>query len=436
MFSRRNIGSAALAILGFLPLAIAAGTGSLGPFDSAAAWLGGLGRAAGILGLSFFLLAAIISVRLPGVDAHFGGLTRLWNIHHALGAASFLLLMGHPLLLAFAAAGASPRAAAAVLFPGPGEWSVWAGWAALAVMTAFLAPTFSFFGAPDYQRWKSLHALSGAALVLGVAHALPLGRSLPGRWGAAIWAGGGALALLSFAYRMAIARFVGRKSYRVCRVDAIGRGVVELSLKPDGELLAYRPGQFVYLTPLDDGLARGRGEEHPYTVSSSPREPVLRIAIKDLGDATHALQTAAVGSRALVEGPYGGIFPPGEKEARELWIAGGIGLTPFLGRVRGLSADRPADIHLIYCVQDETRAHFLQELEGAAAKVPGFKLTMHFFAREGPLNAAFLRSRCPDLRGRDVYVCGPIPLIDGARRELRGAGVPASRIHSEDLAWL
>ena len=72
-----------------------------------------LGLAAGVLGLSFLLLAAAISVRIPGFDLWFGGLTRLWKIHHVLGAAAFLLLMAHPLLLSFAAAGTSLVSASA-----------------------------------------------------------------------------------------------------------------------------------------------------------------------------------------------------------------------------------------------------------------------------------------------------------------------------------
>ena len=68
-----------------------------------------LGRAAAVLGLSCLLLAALISVRIPGVDLGFGGLTRQWKVHHLLGAAAFLLLMAHPLLLAFAAARRSLR---------------------------------------------------------------------------------------------------------------------------------------------------------------------------------------------------------------------------------------------------------------------------------------------------------------------------------------
>lgn len=426
---RRPVGDAALALLAAAPLAWAC-LGAGGPA------LLFLGRAAAVLGLALLLLAAMISARIPGLDLWFGGLTRLWRIHHLLGAASFLLLMAHPLLLSFAAARFSVPAASAVLFPGPSAWGVWAGWAALAAMAAFLAPTFSFFGAPEYQRWKSLHALSGAAIALGLAHALASGALLTGAAARAWWGSYGALALLAFAWRAFAARRFARKGYTVAAANAAGRGVVELTLRPDGRLLERRPGQFVYLTPLDTSLAAGRGEEHPYTLSSAPDEPVLRVVVKDLGDASRALQSVAVGSRALVEGPFGEFFPQGGAGAPELWIAGGVGLTPFLSRVRELGPSRSVDAHLVYCVQDETRAHFRAELEAAAARFPGFRLSMHYFAQEGPLTAAFLRTRCPDAAGRAAFVCGPPALIAAARTELRRAGVPASRVHAEDFNWL
>jgi len=424
-------GNLVLALLALLPLALLVA----GP-ENIPDTLAFAGRAAGILGLSSLLVAGIVSVRIPRFDVWFGGLTQLWKIHHVLGAAAFVLVMAHPLLLAFASARVSIQAAAAVLFPYPASWSVWAGWAAFAALTVFLAPMFWFFGQPEYQRWKALHALSGVAIVLGVAHAVPLGRSLAGNWGKTIWLGYGALALAAFVYRKFVAPLTARKTYTVVNARTIARDVVELTLAPEKELLSYRVGQFVYLTPLDPGLASGRNEEHPYTVSSSPREPALRVAIKDVGDATHTLQTVAAGGKALVEGPYGDFFPVKKRTDGELWIAGGIGLAPFLSRARALSPDDTVDVHLIYCVQDETRAHFLSDLEAITAKIPGFRLWKHFFYREGPLSGAFMSVCCPDFPSREIYVCGPPPLITAARRELRRHGVPGSRIHTEDFTWL
>ena len=421
---RKRIGDAALILLALAPLAAAC------LLETPALSLSFLGRAAGVLGASFLLLAGLISVRAPGFDLWFGGLTRLWKIHHVLGAAAFLLLMAHPLLLSFASARISLQAAAAALFPGPQARAVWAGWLALAAMAAFLAPTFSFFGRPEYQRWKSLHALSGAALVLGSAHAAALG-CLGG-----LWAAYGAAALLAVCWRLLVARRASRKPYTVEGVAPAGRGVVELTLRPDGDILRRRDGQFIYLTPLDPGLAAGRGEEHPFTLSSASGEPVLRVVVKEMGDASRALQTVAAGSKALVEGPFGDFFPRDRADARELWIAGGVGLTPFLSRVRALKAGDPVDAHLVYCVQDETRAHFLAELQAAAARCPGLRLWPHHFAREGPLDAAFLSARCPDFAERETFVCGPPELVAAARAGLRRLGAPASRFHEEDFNWL
>lgn len=420
--TRRSLSDAALGAAVLAPLAA-------WRLASEASGLDGLGRAAGVLGLSCMLLAAFVSARVPGFDVRFGGLTRLWKLHHLLGAAAFLLLMAHPLLLAFAAARASLGAAAAVLLPPRSARAAWAGWGALALMTVFLAPTFGFFGRPEYQRWKALHALSGAAMVLGLSHGAAGGRL------AAVWAACGGLALLAFVWRLFAAPRVARRSFTVARRDAVARGIVELTLAADGAPLEHRAGQFVYLTPLAAGLDAGRGEEHPYTVSSAPGEPALRIAVKDLGDASRALQSVPVGSKALVEGPYGDFFPADAALGRELWIAGGVGITPFLSRVRALQGG-PVDIHLIYCVQDETRAHFAAELDAAAARIPGFRFWRHYFSSEGPLTEAFIRARCPDLAGREIFLCGPPPLVAAARDAARGAGAPAARVHAEDFDWL
>jgi predicted ferric reductase len=251
-----------------------------------------------------------------------------------------------------------------------------------------------------------------------------------------MWLAYGTPAFLAFVYRAFVAPRTSRQAYSVVNVRTARPAVVELTLETEMSLLEYRPGQFIYLTPLDPKLPSGRNEEHPYTLSSAPHEPVLRVVIKDLGDATHALQEIALRSRVLIEGPYGDFFPSTGKTTRELWIAGGIGLTPFLSRARSFAQQETVTIHLIYCIQDETRADFLSELQEIASRVPGFKVEMHFFDREGPLSASFLASHCPDFTTREIYVCGPPPLISMARKELRLRGVPSMRIHYEDFAWL
>ena len=105
-------------------LAALAFGGSLAPHDSIA-MLNWLGRLAGISAVSFLLVSAILSCRVPGFDRPFGGLTKLWRTHHLLGAATFLFALLHPPLLSLAAGGASLEAAAD---PPIGDRACWLGW--------------------------------------------------------------------------------------------------------------------------------------------------------------------------------------------------------------------------------------------------------------------------------------------------------------------
>jgi predicted ferric reductase len=178
----------------------------------AAVVLGAAGALAGVAGLSWLLLAMVLSIRVPGIDRPFGGLQRLWRIHHGLGAASFLLVMLHPVLLSLAAAPRGPDVVLAVLTPPWQAWPVWTGWLALLLMTLFLAPSFAFLGRPRYQRWKTLHRLSAGAVVLGVMHAVPLGGSPPGRQALWLWGGLGVLAGFAFLWRLLLSRVFSRKA--------------------------------------------------------------------------------------------------------------------------------------------------------------------------------------------------------------------------------
>ncbi len=424
--------------LALLPALVVLTTLGERDLSSPSAFLNFLGRLTGIAGLALMLGAAILSCRVPGFDRPFGGLTKLWKTHHQLATAAFLLLLAHPLLLMFAAAGFSLDVAVATLIPRGADVALWTGWGALLLMMVFLGPGYRFFGNPDYQRWKHLHRLAAPAVVLALVHTFYLSRTLPWIWEWVLWVGLAALAVASIGYRFVWSRRFGRRSYRVARVDRPANNVVELNLTTEGPALLYEAGQFVYLTPQDPNLTAGFGEEHPYTLSSAPGEPGLRIAIKALGDASRAIGNIAEGSEVRLEGPYGGFFPKtSTPDAPELWIAGGIGITPFLARARHLAGvGERVDVVLIFCVQDEARALWLDEFEDVAASLPGFHVQMHYFYKEGPLDSTFVNERCPNASDRTVYICGPGPLLTLAQQVALSAGVPGSRIVTEEFDLL
>lgn len=424
-----------LLALVLIPLVLAASRLTRGLGADLGDTLLNVGRAAGILGLSIILVAGILSVRVPGFDRLFGGLPRLWKIHHILGFLGFVLVLFHVELIAVSALPIARDLPVKILFPPLTETGVWWGWLALLTLVLFLAPSFKFFGHPPYQPWKLLHQIAApAALVLAVLHANALTSGDDVVW----WLFGG-LAALSVLWRRAGVKLLGRLRYSIVGVDRLAPDVVEISLSPRDRPLRYAPGQFIYLSPLDSNLTSGRKEEHPFSLSSAPSEPVLKLGIKDLGDASHALQTIAVGSEVRIEGPYGDFFARITPDRDQLWLGGGIGITPMVGGARALASRDdlpPGAVHLFYLADSPERAYYRTILRDCEAKAACLRVTEHYFAREGAMTAAFLAQHCPDFREREVYLCGPPPMLHHLGRLLSQAGVPRARIHSEEFTFL
>lgn len=397
-------------------------------------WFHWCGRLVGVIGLTLLLLAAVLSIRLPRLDLMFGGLPRLWTIHRLIGFLGFVAVLLHAWLLGFATVARGRTMSLNGLFPDWSDWSdwpVWAGWAALLLMVVFLAPTFQFFGRLNYQRWKRLHLLSAPALLLALMHTLPLADHT---W---VWWLLGALSFGAIIWRKGLSPHLGRTSWEVTEVRQLKHDVVEICLKPLSESLRYSAGQFVYLTPRVPGLSAGNREEHPYTIASSPSDSLLRLGIKDLGDASHALQTVPPGSRIEIEGPYGDFYLRHYPRRNQLWFGGGIGITPFVSGARAMLDDTSdTSVHLFYLSQDEHRSYYLEELQAIAREQPRFDITAHHFYVQGALTLAFLEDYCPDFRDREVYLCGPPGMVSHLKPLLRKAGMAADAIHSEVFDFL
>lgn len=162
------------------------------------------------------------------------------------------------------------------------------------------------------------------------------------------------------------------------------------------------------------------------------------MGIKALGDASQALQSVAVGSQVLLEGPYGAFFERATPGRKQLWLGGGIGITPFVAAARERAAS-PApheEVVLCYLANRPERAYYLEELAGIAARHPSLRLAPHYFSERGPLELDFLVRQCPDFRERELLICGPLPMIHHLLRLLAEAGVPRRHIHTEAFDFL
>lgn len=387
-----------------------------------------LGIVLGWLGCGLLLACLILMLREVHLARWLGGLERMYRWHHRLGFLAYVFLLAHPLALAMDAWQESPADAWLLLAPTHEGLPVWSGWAALSCMMAGLALALTPPARLRYDHWRILHGLLALAVLTGATHLLLLGMDPP------------MIALpmltLTLLFWRLLRADLGRASqpYVVTGVTAPSRDVVEVRLQPltpSQSLPAHhlRPGQFV-LAAFGDGPGfRGCKEFHPYTLSDIDQNGCLALGIKALGDCTRHLQDVRTGVAVRLQGPFGDFLPETASHPA-LWLAGGIGITPFMAALRAKPLDQPT--HLIYLHRNTQDAAYVIELEALARQQSQLKLQI-VASDHPPADLATLLPSPPELTGHDCYLCGPPGLVAAARRLLLSRGVAASHLHSESF---
>lgn len=212
----------------------------------------------------------------------------------------------------------------------------------------------------------------------------------------------------------------------------MGEGLTEIVLHPLGRAIQYVPGQFVMLH-LE---TKSGWQRHPFTLASSPVEPAVRVTVKALGDYTSELGSQVrVGMPAVLSGPHGR-FSHAKGTDRQIWIAGGVGVTPFLSWLRSLEDHPPpGPVDFFYSVADE--APYLDEIRDIVASHPEVSLHLNRSQLDGRLTVERLLETVGDqpMAGTSVFMCGPGPMVQTFENALRSDGVPARQLFREHFDW-
>jgi ferredoxin-NADP reductase len=222
--------------------------------------------------------------------------------------------------------------------------------------------------------------------------------------------------------------------YRLRVAEVIAEGPDVTSIRMTGrklERLRARPGQFLLWRFLTGGFW---WTSHPFSLSTAPDGRSLRISVKAVGDHTRRIRSIPVGTRVAAEGPYGAFTESVRRRRKALLIAGGIGITP----VRALAETMNGDVEVIYRVLREEDIVFGRELdEISTGRGVGVRYVIgDHRSDEGRdlLTAQHLQELVPDLRERDVYLCGPPAMVAAIERDVRRAGVSRRALHVERFA--
>lgn len=395
-----------------------------------------LGQLTGIVGSQLFAFALLLSARIKSLEYLFGGLDKLYVIHHRVGVIAFSFLAFHPLILAFRFFSDSIEDVMWFLVPTHKSLGQDFGIYALLLMLFLLFLTFygTIF---SYRSLKNAHRFMGAAFFLAGLHMFLIPSSMSSDIVLKVSCLGMALiGLLAFTYRTLLGKyFVTRFLYTVSLVTDVGGGVSEISLVPVGKPMKHFPGQFAMLSFTDSKVVSN--EEHPFTISSCRNNGEIHFSIKGLGDYTKLLPGLKIGTKAELEGPFGE-FTYSNGARSQIWVAGGIGVTPFVSMAEDLLGKDTIDytIDFFYSARTSSDAVYKELFTKTAKKHPTF--TFHLMPSDtaGFVTGEGIIKEITDAKKRDIFVCGPPPMMAALISALVTLGVPRNSIRSERFSLL
>jgi predicted ferric reductase len=403
-----------------------------------------LGQLFGGESILLFSVALVLISTLPHVEQVFGGIDYAAIWHRRLAIAGALLLLPHLELASNPEATSLGKTLAVPGAVGIAALIVWAilpRWRTMlpAAVHGLVTSTRDSWPVKlltrvlgGYERWRGFHRLTGLFVAAGFFHGLLDATAFEStpvlRWSYLVIGGVG---LGFYAYRELLSRhFLPHHDYQVDEVRTVAPDLVDVHLRPLGKPLDFRPGQFamIYLE-TKDGWQR-----HPFSISGSPGEKSIRITVKALGDHTTRLpEVVQPGMPAVVSGPYGN-FDRFAGTPHQVWIAGGVGITPFLSWLRSLDGELKESVD--FFVTSAGRSPFADEIVTVAGRHP--RLTVHLIdtTSDGRLTPQrVLETVKADPRELSVFMGGPDGMLRQFRKEFRGSGVRAANIHREYFHW-
>lgn len=367
----------------------------------------------------------VLAIRLRALEPWFGGMDRVYRSHRWAGALAIPTMWLHTSIepdIRGGIRGASRSIAdSASDLAGTGETML------------YLLVGASLLRWIPYRYWRWTHKLLGLPFVFASWHFFTAQKPYANTsaWG---WFFNAVMLIgtAAWLHRVVVLDMFARgRPYRVVR-STIDDTTIEIELEPLGSRLRHHAGQFAFVKLDLPGLR----EPHAFTIASSPDEANLRFYIRDLGDWSNRLLDAdLLGAAARIEGPYGHFQPTRDSTDRTIWVAGGVGITPFLSAIGQLEpAPKEHRPLLIYAVRQRAGATALEALTSAAAD-GRIALDVVVSSEGRRFSPAMFAAAIGDARPQRCHVatCGPSGLTDAVISSARNHGIASIEYEAFDM---
>lgn len=369
----------------------------------------------GALSMSSMALSLILAARWRIVDRAMGGPDKAYVAHRWLGFFALGGALAHWGLASSVGLGVLPMLAES------GEQVGTIAAIGLLVMTAA-----ALVRAIPYHLWKASHMLMGPVFVLAAYHTFFVASPLA--VGAAPWT---LMAIVSLVGLLAWGQTLRRKltPTKLVTVETVTPfdGGIDVTVRSDTPMAPFQAGQFATLAHN-----AARAEAHPFTIAGGD-ETSRRFVIRSAGDWTSDLVgTLQPGDRLRLGRGVGRFLPQvSSKRSEQLWVAGGVGITPFLAALERMEPDMCARVTLVYCFRSRASAGAVEDVESHVARLPQLDLVLVGESGGNKLTTARLLDilKTMDLNTQ-VYLCGPEGLKDLIKGVWLTVGM-TGRIHTE-----
>jgi predicted ferric reductase len=368
------------------------------PFESL------LAQALGGLILTFFFLVFLLSLRLRILINWFGGLDRMYFYHRWLAILPLFLISIHEELseaiieifnITSPILGEANEA-------GETAQTLFIALIVIALLSKFI----------KYEHWRFIHRLMIIPFIYGLYHAFysatfDLFDGSPLSIWMLVVAIGGMFSSFYMVFTYQWIAFLRKGKVTNITYPNASTIEIELTLK---HRYRFTPGQFAFIKVFQRGI---EDEPHPFSLSGQSGKKIY-FTIKVLGDFTKSLKASLkLGTTIAITGAYGSLTMT-KGGAKQLWIAGGIGITPFLSALRS-GARLTQTIDFVYTYRNEQEAIHLDFLKQINQHFPTVTIHFHHSKEKGRLAYHHL----PIKKNQEVYLCGPRPMVNQLVKAIR-----------------
>lgn len=380
----------------------------------------------GLLSISFMSITMMLATRPTWLETPFNGLDQIYRLHKWTGISAVFFALLHWLIemgddVIKSIFGRSGRlhdhdfsGFVDMMRDSAEDVGEWAIYLLFAMLVLTLWKHF------PYKFWRYLHRVMPALYLLLVFHAVwlaplswwqqPIGLLM-----ALLLIGGSAASIHSLRGKVGKSRQV---QGTIKSISSSAMNITEVECQLEKKWQGHSAGQFAFITfDPNEGA-------HPFTIASSDQgKGNVTFQIKALGDYTKNLDhKLKVGQSVTVEGPYGRFnFKRRKSNVAQIWIAGGIGVTPFLAWLETLQnqPEYSPEAQMHYCTNDSVTDPFIKHLQKACSDSTGVQLHIHDSNQGSKLTADQLLTQHSNKKAVEVWFCGPSEWAKILEKQLR-----------------